>query len=79
MFEYDFDMLVNCLCELVFLNCGIKIMIEDKCEEDKRCEYYYEGGIKFYVEYLNCVKEVIYEELIYIEGNWDNIFVEIVI
>jgi DNA gyrase subunit B len=77
--EYDFDTLANRLRELAFLNRGIKITIEDKREEDKRREYHYEGGIKSYVEHLNRSKEVIHEEPIYIEGNRDNISVEIAI
>jgi DNA gyrase subunit B len=75
--EYDYDILANRLRELAFLNKGIKITIEDKRVEDKRNEYYYEGGIKSYVEHLNRSKEVIHEEPIYMEGEKDGISVEI--
>ena len=60
-----------------FLNRGIKITIEDKRVENKQNEYYYEGGIKSYVEHLNRTKEVIHEEPIYIEGERDGITVEV--
>ncbi|WP_205173446.1 DNA topoisomerase (ATP-hydrolyzing) subunit B [Bacillus pakistanensis] len=75
--EYDYDILANRIRELAFLNRGLKITIEDKREEDKRNEYHYEGGIKSYVEHLNRSKEVIHEEPIYIEGEREEISIEI--
>ncbi|MCA1032314.1 DNA topoisomerase (ATP-hydrolyzing) subunit B [Bacillus timonensis] len=75
--EYDFDTLANRLRELAFLNRGLKITIEDKRTDDKKNEYYYEGGIKSYVEHLNRTKEVIHEEPIYIEGEREGISIEV--
>lgn len=75
--EYDYDTLATRLRELAFLNRGIKITIEDKRVENKHNEYYYEGGIKSYVEHLNRTKEVVHEEPIYIDGERDNIYVEV--
>lgn len=76
--EYDFDTLANRLRELAFLNRGIRITIEDKrTENNKKNEYYYEGGIKSYVEHLNRTREVIHEEPVYVEGERDQITVEI--
>lgn len=75
---YDYDTLANRLRELAFLNRGIKITIEDKREEGgRKNEYYYEGGIKSYVEHLNRTKEVLHDEPIYIEGEKDGITVEV--
>ena len=75
--EYDYDTLANRIRELAFLNRGIQISIEDKRGEGKRRDYHYEGGIKSYVEHLNRSKEVIHEEPIYIEGEKDEITIEI--
>jgi DNA gyrase subunit B len=75
--EYEFDILATRLRELAFLNRGIKITIVDKRVENKYNEYYYEGGIKSYVEHLNRTKEVIHEEPIFIEGERDGISVEV--
>ncbi|WP_409254405.1 DNA topoisomerase (ATP-hydrolyzing) subunit B [Bacillus sp. SCS-153A] len=75
--EYEYDILANRLRELAFLNKGIKIIIEDKRVEDKKNEYHYEGGIKSYVEHLNRSKEVVHEEPIFVEGERENISVEI--
>jgi DNA gyrase subunit B len=75
--EYDYDTLANRVRELAFLNKGIQISIEDKRGEGKRKDYHYEGGIKSYVEHLNRSKEVIHEEPIFIEGEKDDITIEI--
>ncbi len=76
--EYDYDTLANRIRELAFLNRGLKITIEDKREDrQKSNEYMYEGGIKSYVEHLNRSKEVVHEEVVYVEGEKDNISVEI--
>ena len=78
--EYDYDTLANRIRELAFLNKGIQISIEDKRgEEPRRKDFHYEGGIKSYVEHLNRTKEVIHEEPIFIEGERDDITVEIAI
>lgn len=75
--EFDYETLANRLRELAFLNRGIRITIEDKRVENKRNEYYYEGGIKSYVEHLNRTREVLHEEPIYMEGEKDGIAVEV--
>ena len=74
--EYDYETLLTRVRELAFLNRGIKINIEDK-RTGKRNEFYYEGGIKSYVEHLNRAREVIHEEPIYMEGEKEGISVEV--
>lgn len=74
---YDYDTLAQRLRELAFLNRGIKITLEDKREDGKKNEYYYEGGIKSYVEHLNRTKEVLHEEAIFMEGEREGIQVEV--
>ncbi|WP_430392853.1 DNA topoisomerase (ATP-hydrolyzing) subunit B [Bacillus suaedaesalsae] len=76
--EYDYDTLANRIRELAFLNRGLKITIEDKRPERERSnEYMYEGGIKSYVEHLNRSREAVHEDVVYVEGEKDNIAVEI--
>ncbi|WP_152446349.1 DNA topoisomerase (ATP-hydrolyzing) subunit B [Bacillus sp. THAF10] len=75
---YEYDILAHRLRELAFLNKGIRITIEDKREESpKKNEYYYEGGIASYVEHLNRTKEVIHEEVVFVEGEKDGISIEV--
>ena len=76
--EFNFDKLATRVRELAFLNKGLKITIEDKREDKKQLlEYYYEGGIKSYVEFLNENKTVLYDEPIFLEGEQQGITVEV--
>ncbi|HEY4551555.1 MAG TPA: DNA topoisomerase (ATP-hydrolyzing) subunit B [Bacillaceae bacterium] len=74
---YEYDTLATRLRELAFLNKGLKLVIEDKREEEKSNEYHYEGGIRSYVEHLNRSKEVLHEDPVYIEGERDGITIEV--
>ena len=75
---FNFDKLATRVRELAFLNRGLKISIEDKREETTVLkEYHYEGGIKSYVEHLNATKEVLFPEPIFIEGEQQDIIVEV--
>ncbi|MBP1744269.1 MAG: gyrase subunit [Firmicutes bacterium] len=75
--EYDFDTLSQRLRELAFLNKGIRISLADERPEGKTEEYFYEGGIKSFVAYLNRNKETIQKEPVYFEKKKDDISVEI--
>ena len=76
--EFDFDKLANRVCELAFLNKGLKLTITDyRPEEPVRKSFCHEGGIKSYVEHLNKSKQVLFEEPIYVEGEQDGIQVEV--
>lgn len=73
---YDFEILSQRLRELAFLNKGINITLTDKRSE-KSENYFYEGGIKSFVSYLNRNKQTLHEEPIYVEGNKEGIIVEV--
>ena len=74
---YEYDILATRCRELAYLNRGIKIVIRDeRSEEVRENEYYYEGGIRSYVEHLNENKEPIHET-IFVEGEKDGISIEI--
>ncbi|MBO0460335.1 MULTISPECIES: DNA topoisomerase (ATP-hydrolyzing) subunit B [Enterococcus] len=75
---FDFNKLATRIRELAFLNRGMKISIEDRREETPVLkEYHYDGGIKSYVEYLNASKTVIFPEPVYLEGEQQEITVEV--
>src|SRR5690625_3261448 len=76
MFEYD--ILANRLRELAFLTKQLTITIEDQRTDKEPVDYYYEGGIRSYVEYMNRTKDVLHEPF-YVEGEEDDIAVEIAI
>lgn len=73
---YDYDTLRDRIKQMAFLNKGIKITLED-LRFDKYEEFYYEGGIKEYVEYLNTNKEVLFDEVIYVDKEDNNIICEV--
>ena len=75
---YDYDTLKQRLRETAFLTKGLRITLTDKRgEEDRVHEFHYAGGIKEFVTYLNKSKEAIYPNVIYCEGNKDNVYVEV--
>lgn len=75
---YEYEILEHRVRELAYLNRGLSITLADEREgKEKTIKYYYEGGIKSYVEDLNESKEPITEEAIFVEGEKDGISVEI--
>ena len=74
---YNYDTLAKRLQELAFLNKGIRILLRDEREEEKKNEFLYNGGIIEYVKMLNKNKEPLHEEVIYVEGVEDGIEVEV--
>ena len=79
--EFDYEILSERLRELAFLNKGLRISLTDEREDEegniKEESYYYEGGIKSFVEYLNRNKEVLHKEVMYIDEVKDEYIVEI--
>ncbi|MBO8164815.1 MAG: DNA topoisomerase (ATP-hydrolyzing) subunit B [Brevibacillus sp.] len=76
--EFDYEVLQKRLRELAFLNKGLRIVLHDeRVEPVKTEEFYYEGGIIQFVEYLNKNREKLHEEVIYCEGEKDGLLVEI--
>ncbi len=79
---YDYDTLKNRLREQSFLNAGIRVELVDKRTdvfEPKTDEFYYEGGIKSYVEFLleGMKKESLNNEVIYLSCEKDDQTAEI--
>ena len=75
---YNFDVLSTRLRELAFLNPGITIIFRDeRLENPKEVIFKFEGGIKHYVSYLNEGKKIIPEEPIYINGEENDVIIEL--
>jgi DNA gyrase subunit B len=62
--EFKYDILANRLRELAFLNKKVRIIIEDEIN-DKKEEFYYEGGLKSFVEFLHRNKDSLHDDIIY--------------
>ncbi len=74
---FNYDTLKKRLRELAFLNRKLTITLEDRRDPEKEKEtFYYEGGIKEFVEFVNRTKTALHEP-IYAEGEENDIQVEI--
>ena len=79
--DFEYSILSSRLRELAYLNGGVKIIFRDeryKLKDDSFKEeiYFYQGGIKEYVEYMNSEKESIHPEIIYVDSQKDDVYVE---
>ncbi len=76
--EYSFDVLATRLRELAFLNKGVRILLTDeRVTPVREHDFFFEGGVKSFVEYLNKNKMKLHEEVIYFEKEKDGVGVEI--
>ncbi|NLC54871.1 MAG: DNA topoisomerase (ATP-hydrolyzing) subunit B [Erysipelothrix sp.] len=76
--HFNYKTIHNRLKQMAFLNKGIKIVLNDSSRDNiKEVVFYNEGGIKDYVSYLNVSKVPIHESIVYIEGEEDDIVVEV--
>ncbi len=80
--EYNYDTLATRLRELAYLNKGISITLTDERQKDengnpKEEVFYSEGGLKEFVEYIDGNRESIMQHVIFMEGERDNIPVEV--
>ena len=59
---FDYSTLEHRIRELAFLNSGVHIdLIDERETEKKKVSFYYEGGLKAYIEYLNRSRHAIHE------------------
>jgi len=76
--KFDYTTLSGRLRELAYLNGGVKITFSDRRPGSEREEtYFYEGGIREYVAYMNREKQPLHEEVIFVHGERNNIQVEV--
>jgi len=68
--EFNFNTIEHRLRELSFLNSGVRILlIDDRYDEKKEVEFFYEGGVKAYVEYINRSKSSVHPCISLIAGD----------
>ncbi|HEY9800677.1 MAG TPA: DNA topoisomerase (ATP-hydrolyzing) subunit B [Leptolyngbyaceae cyanobacterium] len=81
--EFDYITLAGRLRELAYLNAGVKITFTDnrlellKSDTPKVETYEYKGGIKEYVAYMNRDKQPLHEEIIFVQGERNNVQIEV--
>ena len=76
--EFAYDILKQRLRELSFLTKGLKInLIDLRPGLEKERSFYYEGGIKEFVSYINKSRQPLYDDVFYASGEKDGILVEV--
>jgi DNA gyrase subunit B len=81
--EFDYMTIAGRLRELAFLNAGVRITFTDhrlgllNASEPKVESYFYEGGIREYVAYMNRDKQPLHDEIIYVQGERNDVQVEV--
>ena len=80
---FDYATLSSRLRELAYLNGGVRIVFRDERNKSpdsgKKIHeeiYFYEGGIKEYVEYMNKEKDALHPEIIYVNSEKEGVQVE---
>ncbi len=79
---YNYNTLASRMRELSFLNRGLTIVITDEREQNedgsfKSETFHSEGGLKEFVEFIDGNREALMQEVIYMEGERDDIPVEV--
>lgn len=73
---FSFDTLAARLRELAFLNKKLQIVIIDE-RDDKKYEFYFEGGIISFIKHVNKKKNPLFPEVIYFEKADDQYMLEV--
>jgi DNA gyrase subunit B len=66
--KYSFDVLSKRLRELAFLNSGVKILLNDE-STDQQGEFFYEGGLVSFCEFLVKGKQPLHQSSVYIKAH----------
>jgi len=80
--DYSFDTLSNRLRELAFLNRGVRLILTD--ERDRNAEgaarseeYFFEGGIRTFVEFLRGSRKPLHDTPIYVAASREEAEIEV--
>ncbi len=74
--EFSFEVLSQRLREMAFLTAGVRIKIRDERTE-KEHDFFYEGGISSFVEYLNRNKTPLHPKPIFFKGEKGGVEIEV--
>jgi DNA gyrase subunit B len=76
--EFDYQWVLSYLRHQAYLTKGLKAKVEDE-RTGERYAFYFEGGIQSYVKHLNIGKEVVDEDIFYVERPIEDSMVEVAI
>lgn len=76
--EFDYEWVVSYIRHQAYLTKGIYLSVDDE-RSGERAAFYFEGGIQSYVKHLNIGKDVVSENIFYVEKPAEDSMVEIAI
>ncbi len=76
--EFDYKWVVNYLRHQAYLTKGIYVSVVDN-RTNEREAFYFEGGIQSYVKHLNIGKDVVADDIFYVERQIEDSVVEVAV
>lgn len=73
---FNYDTVLDRLRHAAYLTKGIRTSLEDEAT-GRKYSFYFEGGIQSYVKHLNLSKDVIDEDVFYVDKKVDDVQVEV--
>ncbi len=73
---FDYEWVVDYLRHQAYLTKGIRTFVRDE-RTGERCSFYFEGGIQSYVKHLNLGKDVVDDDVFYVEKEVEDSGIEI--
>ncbi len=74
--KFNYEVILDRLRHAAYLTKGIHTSLEDE-KTGKRYSFYFEGGIQSYVKHLNIGKEVVDDDIFYVDKTFKEVQVEI--
>jgi DNA gyrase subunit B len=76
--EFDYKWVVNYLRHQAYLTKGVYVSVRDE-RTGNRESFYFEGGIQSYVKHLNIGKDVVSENVFYVEKQIEDSMIEVAV
>lgn len=76
--EFDYEWVLSYLRHQAYLTKGLKGSVSDE-RTGKRFAFYFEGGIRSYVKHLNIGKDVVDDDIFYVEKQAEDSMVEVAV
>ena len=73
---FHFEIISQRLRELAFLNAGLKLSVTEE-RTNKKQDFFYEGGIRSFVQYVNKAKGALFPEPVYFRGEANTMQLEL--
>lgn len=76
--EFDYQWVLDYLRHQAYLTKGVKATVSDE-RTGQRYAFYFEGGIQSYVKHLNIGKEIVADDIFYVERPVEDCMVEVAV